>query len=129
MSTNLFEGVVNRVTVGSRISSSPFIRSNFRRKNHLRRPEELLQEHVHAPQHLGHEEVLSNLLDGALLLLVPSRGRPEPEVLQRRAGRGRIGSPRDEKLCGSGAEKGRGSPDEGGLASRQRHGRRRDHGV
>lgn len=37
-------------------------------------PEELLEHNIHAPHHLGKQEVVANLVKGALGVLVPSLG-------------------------------------------------------
>ena len=85
-------------------------------------PEELLQQHIHAAKHLGHEEVLADFVDRALALLIPILGGRQAEILRRGAsGRG-VGSSRDKGLDGQSADESRGNPRERELASDQQSG-------
>jgi hypothetical protein len=53
------EGVVDRVSaVSSDNSISPEFEDKSRQQGHLRRPEILLHQNVHAPKHLYEQEVL-----------------------------------------------------------------------
>lgn len=89
----------------------------------LRWPEELLQQDVHAPCHLGHEEVLSQLVEGTLVLLVPLLGRLLAKALWRRA-QGRRVAPSCHQLCcycrrgEAGCGGGRGGREDGGCGGR-----------
>lgn len=56
----------------------------------IRWSEELLQEHVHSPRHLGQEEITSQAIEGALLIPGPFGALADTEVLGRRAAGGGV---------------------------------------
>jgi hypothetical protein len=85
----------------------------------VRRSDELLQQDVHAPEHLRHQEIAAGTIQCALLLLIPRRGSLLSEADGRRAGGRGVGALRD--YPGDRAGGGRASHE---LTSRQ-HGRRR----
>ena len=60
----------------------------------IRRPEELLKRHVHAAEHLGQQEVISNVVHRRLGVALPRLLLRDPESRGRRAGRRGIASPR-----------------------------------
>lgn len=62
--------------------------------NGIGRPEELLQQHVHAAEHLSQEKVSAQLVERALLVVFPSRVRLLAESGRRRTGRRGVASDR-----------------------------------
>lgn len=128
----LFKGVVDGITASSVSGSSSIqmlqefvIRLGKRADSasgapgneHIRRSEELLEQHVHSSGHLGHEEKLAHAVEGALAVPGPLDALALAEVLRRRP----VGRGVASLLLGGGAK----GDERGGGRAR---GRRRDGG-
>lgn len=76
----LFEWVVDCVSVVL-LSAGVAMKMLDRSDWDLRWPEELLKHDIHAPHHLGEQEVVTSAIPGARFALVPALGLRQAEVL------------------------------------------------
>lgn len=85
----LLEGVVNGVAIPSSALRPryPGGRGSF---GNIRRSEKLLEQEVHSPRHLGHEEKLAHAVEGALVVPGPGDLPARAEVGGRGSVRGRV---------------------------------------
>lgn len=61
---------------------------------YLRRSEEILQNDIHSPRHLSHQEVFPHLVHYRRITLIPPLRFGQPEALRRRPGRCGVSSMR-----------------------------------
>lgn len=100
----LLERIENRVPFPT-VRSSPAQLSRGHRSPgswYSRWPEKLLQQNVHAPEHLQKQEVLSRLIQCALVLLIPPLRTWQPEIRRRRTMRSGGSGNRRREECNSG---------------------------